>query len=71
MRQWLIDLRTKKNMTQKAVCERVGISQPTYWEYEHGASTPTPQNAMKLGELLGFKWTKFYESDTTTRRPTP
>lgn len=60
MRQWLIDIRVGKNLSQKAVCDAIGISQPTYWEYEHGESTPTPKIAMRLGEFLGFDWTRFY-----------
>lgn len=68
MRQWLIDLRTGKGMSQKAVCDYVGVSQPTYWEYEHGESTPTPEKAQRLGECLGFDWTIFYTKPAGTER---
>lgn len=60
MREWLIEVRKKSGLSQTAVCEAVGISQPTYWEYEHGDCTPTPQVAIKLGSILNFDWTKFY-----------
>lgn len=63
MRVWLIEARQKKGLSQKAVCDNIGISQPTYWEYEHGVSTPTPTNAKKIGSLLNFPWTRFYEGD--------
>ena len=63
MRKWLIDIRTEKGFSQKSVCDAVGISQPTYWEYEHGETTPTPQTAKKIGAFLGFEWTRFYEDE--------
>lgn len=60
MREWLIAIRKQKGLSQAAVCKAVGIKQPTYWEYEHGKSTPKPTTAKKIGELLGFSWTLFY-----------
>lgn len=61
MRDWLIACRVKKNLSQKAVSESVGVSQPTYWAYEHGECTPTPDTAKKIAEVLDFPWTKFFE----------
>lgn len=61
MRDWLVSIRKKQSMTQKAICDRLNISQPTYWGYEHGIITPTVQNAKKIGAILGFDWTRFYE----------
>ena len=63
MRRWLIDIRRNKGYSQKIVCDYVGISQPTYWEYEHGESTPTPAKAKKIGELLDFDWTLFFSDE--------
>lgn len=68
MRQWLIDLRLKKLLSQKEVCEAVGIAQPTYWEYEHGKSRPSPETAQRLGEVLGFDWTRFFTEKTKEER---
>lgn len=61
MRDWLICARKEKGLSQKACCEAIGVSQPTYWEYEHGDCTPTPIVAKKLGAILGFDWTRFYD----------
>lgn len=69
MRQWLIDLREEKGYSQKAVCDYAGISQPTYWEYERGISTPKPLNAKKIGHFLGFDWTRFYEDEKKEGKP--
>lgn len=63
MREWLIAARKTKRLSQKAVSEAVGVSQPTYWEYEHGTCTPTPARAKKIGKLLKFPWAKFYEEE--------
>ena len=63
MRRWLIQIREGQGFSQKAVCEYAGISQPTYWEYEHGISTPTPPKAKRIGKFLGFDWTRFYEDE--------
>lgn len=61
MRAWLIAARHAKKLSQKSVSEAIGVSQPTYWGYEHGTCTPTPANAKKIGKLLKFSWAKFYE----------
>ena len=60
MRNWLVDIRRSKGLSQKAVCEAIGITQPTYWEYEHEDCKPSPQTAQKIGKFLGFDWTRFY-----------
>lgn len=60
MRDWLVKARKDSGMSQKAVCDAVGIAQPTYWEYEHDDCAPSPQIAIKLGSILGFDWTRFY-----------
>lgn len=61
VREWLIDLRGQKGMTQGAVAAAAGIAQPSYYEIEKGLSRPKPDTAKKLGEVLGFDWTRFYE----------
>lgn len=63
MRDWLIAARKKKGVSQKTVSKYACIKQPTYCEYEHGISTPTPAIAKKVAEFLGFNWTHFYEEE--------
>lgn len=65
MRVWLIEIRKKKGLSQKDICEKVKISQPTYWEYEHGICSPTVPIAKKIGTVLGFDWTRFYDDSPT------
>lgn len=64
MRQWLIDARIAKGLSQKVMSEAVGIAQPTYWEYEHGKCSPSPETAKKIAGILEFPWTQFFENPT-------
>ena len=61
MLNWLIAIRIARNLSQKAVSKAVGVSQPTYWEYEHGLTTPSVPTAKKIAAYLGFDWTLFFE----------
>lgn len=63
MRQWLIDTRKEKAMTQHEVAKLAGISQPSLHEFETGKATPKPETAKKISKVLGFHWTRFYEEE--------
>ena len=63
VREWLIQAREAQGMTQGAVANAAGIAQPSYFEIEKGISTPRPETAMKIGAVLGFPWTRFYEDE--------
>jgi len=58
-RAWLIELR--KDRSQFEVADAVGISQNFYSWIELGERTPSPKVAKKIGKLLDFDWTRFYE----------
>lgn len=60
MREWLKDCRINKNLSQADVATKIGVTQTCYWFYENGKRRPPVETAKKLGEILGFKWTKFY-----------
>lgn len=47
--------RVNAKMTQKEVCERLGISVPTMVNWESGKTMPTVDNAQKLCDLYGVK----------------
>lgn len=59
-RQWLIDYRKKKNLTQEEVAKICELTQQAYSQYENGNKRPKPETAQKLAKLLDFKWTRFY-----------
>lgn len=68
MRDWLIEARRAKGVSQKAVSDYANIKQPTYCEYEHNISTPTPATAKRVAEFLGFDWTRFFsDAESSTR----
>lgn len=63
MRKWLVDIRQKANLTQKAVAHKAGIS-TTYYFYietgERGAKLPV-STAMCIANALNFDWKRFYD----------
>lgn len=61
MREWLFALRTKRGLTQKYVAERAGISQPSYFNIEHGSRGVSVKTAKAIASVLGIDWTRFYE----------
>ncbi len=66
MRNWLIAIREEKGLSQKFVAEKVGIKPPSYCTIEKGRTSPTVETAKKIGAVLGFDWTRFYESESGT-----
>ncbi len=60
-RLWVIQKRKKKGFSQKETAEKVGISQPSYCDIEHGKINPSVKTAKAIAEVLGFDWTKFFE----------
>lgn len=62
MREWLCDIRKKHNFTQAEVAKKIGITQPSYNAIETGKTIyPNAATSIKLGKLLGFRWTRLYE----------
>ena len=61
IRDWLIALREEHGLTQSAVALAAGISQPSYFAIEKGLSDPKPETAQRIGVVLEFPWTRFYE----------
>ena len=48
----LKDLRKQAGLTQVEVAEKLGISQPAYASWERGAKKPTPENLVKIAQIL-------------------
>lgn len=61
MRDWLTKIRKKRGLTQAEVARKVGISQPSLCDIERGITSPRPDTAKKIAEVLDFHWTKFYD----------
>ena len=63
MRDWLVQARIQKSLTQKQVAEMSNVSQPTYWNIEQGKKNPTVATAKKIATVLDIPWVRFYESE--------
>ena len=64
MRQWLVNARMGKNLTQQELADKVGITRQFIGILENElTATPHPNTAKKIAEVLGFDWTKFFEDD--------
>lgn len=61
VREWLIKIREEKGLSQGKVAALAGMSQPAYWEIEKGQTNPKPRTAKKIGAVLEFPWTRFFE----------
>lgn len=63
MISWLRDFRVRAKMSQNDVAKKVGITPQMYNYIENGKRGVTIENAKKIGSVLGFEWTKFYEEE--------
>ena len=61
MRNWLIEMRKKKALSQKQVATSCGISRQYYSFIESGERNVPVHTAKKIAEILGFDWQKFFE----------
>ena len=53
--------RKRVGMTQSDLAKACGVSRMSITRYEKGTRKPKPATAIKMGKVLGFPWTKFYE----------
>lgn len=61
-REWLVELRQKKELSQEELAKICDTTQMTISNIENGARRPSPDLAQKLAKALKFNWTKFYEN---------
>lgn len=54
MRLKLIEIRKKRNKTQKQVAEFIGVTRTAVSNYETGISTPRYDTAQKIKEFLKY-----------------
>lgn len=50
LKQFLLD----SKMTQADLAERMGVSQPTVWEWVHGESIPTVARLIEISRITGI-----------------
>jgi transcriptional regulator with XRE-family HTH domain len=62
-RKWLIELRKAKSLTQLELARTVGVANSAINKYELGLRRPTIKIAVKLADVLGFDWHRFFEDE--------
>lgn len=55
--------RKNQKMSQKDVGAKAGISESYYCLIEKGERTPSVTIAKRIGEVLGFNWTIFFDKE--------
>ncbi len=61
LRQWLLDIRKAKKLSQAHIAQLSGITQSAYARIEIGSRDPSIRVAKQIGKILDFPWTKFFE----------
>lgn len=61
MRDWMKEKRIKAKMTQEQVAIKAGVARTSYAMYEQGERDPGVEAAVRIGDVLKFKWTLFFE----------
>lgn len=61
MREFIIQKRKELGLSQKDTAAKVGISQPSYCDIEHGKINPSIKTAKSIGAVLGFDWAILFE----------
>ena len=62
-REWLINYRKSRNMSQEELANKCDVKQITISSIENGQRRPSPELAQKIAKIFGFYWTKFYEDN--------
>ncbi|WP_213996438.1 helix-turn-helix transcriptional regulator [Tepidanaerobacter syntrophicus] len=55
--------RNAKGLTQEQLAMLIGVDRTTITKIENGSARPSVDNAKKIGKVLGFDWTIFFEAD--------
>ena len=59
--QIMVQKRKERKLTQTELGQMVGCSQRAIAGYELGERRPSVPMAQRIGQALGFSWTRFYE----------
>lgn len=60
-RNWLIESRKAKGLTQEQLAEMCNTTQMTISNIENGTRRPSPRLSKLIANVLNLDWTKFYE----------
>ena len=62
MRDWLVELRKSKGLTQEVTAKKAQIARSYYTRIELGDYRLPVGTAMRIAEALDFDWVRFYEN---------
>lgn len=62
-REWLAQLRVQAKKTHEDVASAVDVSRQYYGMIESGIRNPSVELAKKIGAILNFEWTVFFEDN--------
>ena len=63
MRNWLIEFRKSKGLTQQQLSVETGLSQNYISSIENGERNAPVRTAKKIAAALGFDWQRFYDDE--------
>lgn len=61
MRQWMVDARKRKNLTQQNLAENTGVTRQAIGLIEQGERFPRPETAKKIADALDEDVSRFFE----------
>jgi putative transcriptional regulator len=61
IRSWLVEYREVVGLTHEEVAEAIGTTRQYYSMIENGTRNPSVEVAKKIGDVLDFSWTLFFE----------
>ena len=61
--QKIRELRTKQNLTQELLAERMGVSRQAVTKWENGQSSPSMKKLLMLAELFGVPMSELVQED--------
>ncbi len=65
-RDFLLEARKERGLSQAEVACKAGINAASYCNIETGKRNPSVKLAQKLGRVLSFAWTEFFEEPDGT-----
>lgn len=63
LRYWLVEKRNKLKLSQGDVARLAGIHRGSYTNIELGRRNPSVRVAKKIGAVLKFDWTIFFDNN--------